>query len=123
MAYRRITANSWWSAQRDSTYNQWVESKKRIYGEHLADARVQYEYAFNTGFNALPNTRIIGRGTAIFIHCFEPPDNSLGRFTQGCVAISRGDMLKLFAIIDPASLPSCAIGTLQQGSPTSILAY
>jgi L,D-peptidoglycan transpeptidase YkuD (ErfK/YbiS/YcfS/YnhG family) len=74
-------------------------------------------------YNSLPNERVIGRGTAIFIHCFEPPDNSLGTFTHGCVAISRADMLELFAILDPARLPCCAIGTLEQGSPTSIFAY
>jgi L,D-peptidoglycan transpeptidase YkuD (ErfK/YbiS/YcfS/YnhG family) len=123
MPYRRITANSWWSAESNSTYNQWVESKARVNGEHLADARVQYEYAFDTGYNAPPNKQVVGRGTAIFIHCFEPPNNSLGKFTHGCVAVSRTDILRLFSVLDPERRPSCAIGTLSQGSPTSIWAY
>jgi L,D-peptidoglycan transpeptidase YkuD (ErfK/YbiS/YcfS/YnhG family) len=123
MPYRPITQTSWWSAEHNSTYNAWVESKSHISGEHLADSPVQYEYAFNTGYNSLPNERVVGRGTAIFIHCFEPPNNSLGQFTHGCIAISRDKIIELFGILDPARNPTCAIGTLQKGSPTSIWAY
>jgi L,D-peptidoglycan transpeptidase YkuD (ErfK/YbiS/YcfS/YnhG family) len=121
MRYRPITADSYWSSVRDSTYNTWVGH--RVSGEHLIDSDPQYEYAFNTGYNSPPNERVIGRGTAIFIHCFEPPDNSLGKYTHGCVAISRENMIELFTRLDPAQNPACAIGTLVDGSPTSIWAY
>ncbi len=121
MPYRPITADSYWSSVRDSTYNTWVGH--RVSGEHLIDADPQYEYAFNTGYNSPPNERVIGRGTAIFIHCFEPPDNNLGKYTHGCVAISRENMIKLFTTLDPTQNPTCAIGTLVEGSPTSIWAY
>jgi L,D-peptidoglycan transpeptidase YkuD (ErfK/YbiS/YcfS/YnhG family) len=121
MPYRPITADSYWSSVRDSTYNTWVG--RRVSGEHLIDSDPQYEYAFNTGYNSPPNERVIGRGTAIFIHCFEPPDNSLGKYTHGCVAISRENMIELFTRLDPAQNPACAIGTLVDGSPTSIWAY
>jgi len=123
MPYRPITKNSWWSAQRDSTYNKWVERSARVQGEHLADADPQYEYAFNTGYNSLPNERVLGRGTAIFIHCSEPPGNQLGKFTHGCIAISPKQMIRLFRILDPKRHPTCAIGTLRQGSSTSIWEY
>jgi L,D-peptidoglycan transpeptidase YkuD (ErfK/YbiS/YcfS/YnhG family) len=123
MPYRRIEQDTWWSAAADSTYNTWVTSKAAVSGEHLADATVQYEYAFNTGYNSLPNRRVIGRGTAIFIHCAEPPGNSLGRYTHGCIAIERRAMKRLFATLDPALRPACAIGTLRKGSPTSLWAY
>ena len=121
MPYRPITNSSYWSGQRDSTYNTWVNHQ--VSGEHLIDADPQYEYAFNTGYNSLPNERVMGRGTAIFIHCFEPPDNALGRYTHGCIAIDRDNMVRLFNILDPAKKPVCAIGTLQEGTATSIWAY
>jgi L,D-peptidoglycan transpeptidase YkuD (ErfK/YbiS/YcfS/YnhG family) len=123
MPYRRIRQDSWWSAEANSTYNTWVTSQSAVSGEHLADAQVQYEYAFNTGYNSLPNQRVIGRGTAIFIHCSEPPGNSLGKYTHGCIAIDPSAIKRLFATLDPRRDPACAIGTLQKGSSTSIWAY
>ena len=123
MRYRAITSRSWWSCERDSTYNTWVESGSHVSGEHLADATVQYEYAFNSGYNSLPNQRVIGRGTAIFIHCFEPAGNSLGQYTHGCIALSRANMRRVFALLDPARHPSCAIGTLATGTSTAIYSY
>jgi L,D-peptidoglycan transpeptidase YkuD (ErfK/YbiS/YcfS/YnhG family) len=123
MPYRRITSTSWWSAEHDSTYNTWVNSTSHMSGEHLQDARVQYEYAFDTGYNAPPNTRVIGRGTAIFIHCFEPPGNSLGPNTHGCIAISRSSIIRVFGLLDPRRRPSCAIGTLTAKTSTSIYSY
>jgi L,D-peptidoglycan transpeptidase YkuD (ErfK/YbiS/YcfS/YnhG family) len=123
MPYRPITANSWWSSQSDATYNTWVESTSHVSGEHLQDSTVQYEYAFDTGYNAPPNERVIGRGAAIFIHCFEPPDNGLGRFTHGCVAIAPDVMLRVFAILDPARRPACVIGTEKTGTATAVYSY
>jgi L,D-peptidoglycan transpeptidase YkuD (ErfK/YbiS/YcfS/YnhG family) len=123
MPYRAIDSRSWWSCVRDSTYNTWVESGSHVSGEHLADATVQYEYAFDSGYNSLPNQRIIGRGTAIFIHCAEPAGNSLGKYTHGCIALSRADMRRVFALLDPARHPTCAIGTLAAGTSTSIYSY
>lgn len=122
MPYRHITQNSWWSDE-NATYNTWVESKSHVSGEHLADSTVQYEYAFDTGYNAPPNQRVIGRGSAIFLHIFEPPGNALGQFTHGCVAISRADMLRVLRLVDPARRPGFAIGTQQAGTPTSIYSY
>jgi len=122
MPYRHIRQDSWWSDEPD-TYNTWVTSRTPIDGEHLADAKVQYEYAFDSGYNAPPNEVVMGRGTAIFIHCSEPPGNSLGKYTHGCVAVDRTAMKRLFRILTPARRPTCAIGTLQKGTATSIWAY
>lgn len=123
MPYRPIKGDSWWSAESDSTYNTWMTSSGTVNGEHLADAKVQYEYAFNTGYNSRPNECVLGRGTAIFIHCSEPPGNSLGRYTHGCIAIAPDAMVQLFTTLTPERHPTCAIGTLQQGSTTSIWSY
>lgn len=116
MKYRRITARSWWSSKRGSSYNQW-KSARRWPGEHLYRVVPQYEYAVSVGYNARPNRVKYGRGTAIFLHV-------RGRgYTAGCVAISRRDMFRVSRLLDPAKKPACAIGTLQTGTSTSIWAY
>lgn len=122
MPYRQATASSWWSYQRDPTYNTWVESSSHVDGEHLASVRVQYEYALSTGYNAPPNQRVIGRGSAIFLHIFDPPDYHEG-YSAGCVAVSRDDIIRVFRILDPARKPTFAVGTLAAGTPTSIYAF
>lgn len=117
MAYRHITRRSWWSSERNATYNTWVETGRHVYGEHLADYPVQYEFAVSSGYNARPNSRIFGRGAGIFLHVF-------GRgYTAGCVSVARGDMIRLLRWLDPAARPACVVGTLRTGTRTSIYAY
>ncbi len=122
MPYRHIDENTYWSSERDATYNTWVESSSHVSGEHLIGVQQQYEYALSTGYNAPPNTTVQGRGTAIFLHIFDPPDYNNG-LSAGCVAVSRDDIIRVFQTLDPARRPSFAIGTLQAGTPTSIWAY
>jgi L,D-peptidoglycan transpeptidase YkuD (ErfK/YbiS/YcfS/YnhG family) len=122
MPYRQTTKNVWWSYRRDSTYNTWVVSSKRIPGEHLIDVRVQYEYGFSSGYNAPPNRVVKGRGTAIFLHVFDPPWYH-GGYSAGCIGISRAAMIKVFRVLDPKLKPSFAIGTEEHGTSTSIEAY
>lgn len=117
MAYRHITRRSWWSSERNATYNTWVETGRYVYGEHLADYPVEYEFAISSGYNAPPNSRIIGRGAGIFLHVF-------GRgHTAGCISVARGDMIRLLRWLDPAARPACAVGTLRAGTRTNIVAY
>lgn len=116
LRYRRITKRSWWSSQRGRTYNTWVEAK-RWRGERLYHVHPQYEFAISAGYNAKPNRSIYGRGSGIFLHV-------QGRgLTSGCVAISRGSMVRVVRMLDPAKHPAFAVGTLQRGSGTSIWAY
>jgi L,D-peptidoglycan transpeptidase YkuD (ErfK/YbiS/YcfS/YnhG family) len=121
MPYRQTTQNVWWSAENNSTYNTWVVSSHRVNGEHLVDVRIQYEYAWSTGYNAPPNERVRGRGTAIFLHVFDPPSYNDG-LSAGCIGISRANMIKAFRIIDPALKPCFAIGTESSGAG-SITSY
>lgn len=117
MVYRHVTRRSWWSSARNATYNTWVETGRYVYGEHLADYPVEYEFAVSSGYNARPNSRISGRGAGIFLHVF-------GRgHTAGCVSVARGDMIRLLRWLDPAARPACAMGTLRTGTRTSIYAY
>jgi L,D-peptidoglycan transpeptidase YkuD (ErfK/YbiS/YcfS/YnhG family) len=117
IAYRRITWRSWWSAERGSTYNRWVESRYRVYGEHLADYPVQYEYAASTGYNAWPNRSIYGRGSAIFLHVHG------SGYTAGCVSLARSDMVRVFRWLDSTKKPAFAIGTRRTGTATCIRRY
>ena len=117
IAYRRITWRSWWSAEKGSTYNRWVESSRRFRGEHLADYPVQYEYAVSTGYNARPNQRVYGRGTAIFLHVHG------SGYTAGCVSLDRRDMLRVFRWLDSTKKPAFAIGTRRTGTATCITRY
>jgi L,D-peptidoglycan transpeptidase YkuD (ErfK/YbiS/YcfS/YnhG family) len=117
MHYRRITRRSWWSSEHNDTYNKWVETSRTVYGEHLADYPTEYEFAFSSGYNALPNHRVYGRGSGIFVHVF-------GRgYSAGCVSVSRAGMIRLLRALDPAKHPVCAIGTTRRGTRTCIFAY
>jgi L,D-peptidoglycan transpeptidase YkuD (ErfK/YbiS/YcfS/YnhG family) len=94
-----------------------VETARHIDGEHLADSPRSYEFAVSSGYNALPNRRVFGRGTAIFLHI-----NHRG-LTAGCVSVSRRAMIRLCRLLDPARRPACAIGTTRGGTAISIYAY
>lgn len=122
MPYRQTTKNVWWSWERNSTYNTWVVSSRRRGGEHLVDVRIQYEFAISTGYNAPPNKVVQGRGTAIFLHVFDPPYVNNG-LSAGCIGVSRSNMIRVFRTLDPALKPSFAIGTEKKGTSTSIQAY
>ena len=87
LQYKKITGNSYWSGER-STYNQWVESPRRISGEHLIDY-YQYKYAMAIGFNRDPV--VYKKGSAIFLHCKSYDHWS----TAGCVSVEEPVMKQL----------------------------
>ena len=117
LGWRRIVQTSWWSSEYDSTYNTWVETTAAIDGEHLIDVGAPYEYALHTGFNAPPNERVVGRGSAIFIHVIHTG------YSSGCVMLARADMVALLRLLKAGRRLTCAIGTAGAGTPTSITAY
>jgi L,D-peptidoglycan transpeptidase YkuD (ErfK/YbiS/YcfS/YnhG family) len=117
LAWRRIKPTSWWSSEHDATYNTWVETTGDIDGEHLIAVGAPYEYVLHTGYNAVPNERVIGRGSAIFIHVVHPG------YSSGCIMLARDDMIALLRLLRSGRRLTCAIGTTAAGTPTSILAY
>lgn len=117
LRWRRIRPTSWWSSEHDASYNTWVETSGSLDGEHLVDVGAPYEYVLHTGYNALPNERVIGRGSAIFIHVAHPG------YSSGCVMLARDDMIALLRLVRAGRRLTCAIGTTAAGTPTSILAY
>ena len=117
LSWRRITRRSWWSSERNDTYNTWVETSRHVYGEHLADYPRPYEFAISSGYNALPNSRVYGRGSGIFLHVIHPG------YSQGCIMLARAEMIRLLRRLDPGRRPACAVGTTRTGTTTCIYAY
>jgi L,D-peptidoglycan transpeptidase YkuD (ErfK/YbiS/YcfS/YnhG family) len=116
MKYKHLTWKSWWSSRRGKTYNAWVTARHWT-GEHIGGSPKAYEFAVSTGYNALPNPSVFGRGTGIFLHVWGKAT------TAGCVSISRANMIRVCGILDRRKNPHFAVGTLQPGTPTSIWAY
>ena len=90
MKWCSVTPSSYWAddVNQPKIYNTWVESAKKIHGEHLADY-YQYDYAMAVGYNADP--AVPGRGSAIFVHV-----KSRNRWTTaGCISLERRDMIEL----------------------------
>lgn len=99
--YRPVTADDYWIDDPQSPdYNHWVTgAKPTVSHEVLRRDDGDYEYAVVIGYNA--NPIIAGHGSAIFLHVWGGP----GQATAGCVAVSRGDMVKLLAWLDRAQSP------------------
>ena len=87
MQYKKVTSNSYWSGEY-STYNTWVESTRKVDGEHLIDY-YQYKYAMAIGFNRNPT--VYKKGSAIFLHV-KSTDHW---YTAGCVSVEESVMKKL----------------------------
>lgn len=90
LTWRSISPNSYWSGERAS-YNTWVESSKKIAGEHLSEYTICYKKALAIGFNQDPV--VYGRGSAIFLHIKNPATWS----SAGCVSVEESNMTALLA--------------------------
>ncbi len=70
MEYRRVTAESYLSGEKDGTYNTWVESPVILeHSEHLADTP-ENQYGIHIGYNS--NPAIYGAGSGIFLRVKSP---------------------------------------------------
>jgi L,D-peptidoglycan transpeptidase YkuD (ErfK/YbiS/YcfS/YnhG family) len=108
MPYRRVGKDDLWVDDPFSAdYNRWVRrgetSASSFEVMKLDDDR--YRYAIVIEYNTDPVVR--GAGSAIFIHVrFDE-----GVSTLGCVALSREDILRVLAWLDPAASPVVLLGT------------
>ena len=91
LEYIQLNENHYWVDDPASAYyNQFVDtgyvSPDWNSAEHLISESPAYDYAIDTGYNfdCTP-----GIGSAIFIHC------STGSPTNGCISISKEDMITL----------------------------
>ena len=90
ISYFQVDENTYWSGDPDRQYNQMVDIRDvpdlvMDDSEHIMDYEYQYQYCLNISFN---EDGTPGRGSAIFLHCFDPRKP----WTGGCVAIPENIM-------------------------------
>ena len=87
--------DGWCDDPEDRNYNRPVKLPFRRSHEGLWRTDALYDIVVVLGYNDRP--RSIGRGSAIFMHLARPGYSP----TAGCIALSRGDMLKVLARLRP----------------------
>ena len=96
-------ADGWCDAPDDAAYNRPVRLPYPASAETLWRADAAYDLIVVLGHNDAPV--VPGRGSAIFLHLAQPDY----RPTEGCVAVSRADLLAVLAEADATSRVSVAI--------------
>jgi L,D-peptidoglycan transpeptidase YkuD (ErfK/YbiS/YcfS/YnhG family) len=108
LPYRQASDQDLWVDDPHSCeYNRWVR-RDRLQAaswEELSRPDGLYRYALVLNYNTNPVLR--GMGSAIFLHVERAP----GVPSAGCVTLAESDLLRLFAWLDPARSPACAIGS------------
>jgi L,D-peptidoglycan transpeptidase YkuD (ErfK/YbiS/YcfS/YnhG family) len=107
-AYHRLVAGDYWDENATSpTYNTFVHgTDPGGASEPLWQSPTAYSYFAFITYNV---PAVPGKGSAIFLH------QSLGKFTAGCVALPRDDLLRVLTWLDPAADPRIVI------APDSVL--
>jgi L,D-peptidoglycan transpeptidase YkuD (ErfK/YbiS/YcfS/YnhG family) len=88
-------AHAWCEAPADRRYNRSFRRSANEPGDRLWRDDHLYDLIIEIDHNTRP--RIAGRGSAVFIHLARPACAP----TAGCVALSRGAMLRLLGRIGP----------------------
>jgi L,D-peptidoglycan transpeptidase YkuD (ErfK/YbiS/YcfS/YnhG family) len=81
--------DSWCDDPAERNYNRLVRLPSRRSAEGLVRADHLYDLVLVLGYNDRPRVR--GKGSAIFVHLARPGYTP----TDGCIALSRRDMLML----------------------------
>ena len=115
--YTQVDENYYWSGDMrpGMKYNEMVDIREmpdldKASSEHIVDYHPHYTYCLNISYNA---DCIIGKGSAIFLHCFGPNRP----YTGGCVAIPEDKM----RVVMQAVRPDCVvvIDSLKNLSPAT----
>jgi L,D-peptidoglycan transpeptidase YkuD (ErfK/YbiS/YcfS/YnhG family) len=85
--------DGWCDATIHPRYNRAVVLPFHASHERMWRADAVYDYVIEIGWNDRPVVK--GRGSAIFFHLARPGFTP----TEGCVAVSRADMLKMLRLI------------------------
>ncbi|MCK0532214.1 L,D-transpeptidase family protein [Sphingobium agri] len=94
LSWRWVREGDGWSDDpADPAYNRPVHLPRPFSAESLLREDDAYDVIVILGHNDAPP--VPGQGSAIFLHLSE------GRPTAGCIAIDRGDMLKLLPMLAP----------------------
>ena len=102
MPYTQVDENIYWSGDFNYKYNQWVDIREnpnldKANSEHIIDYNPHYIYCLNIGYN---KENIVGKGSALFIHCFDPAKP----YTGGCVALPKDKMKLVMQTIRPGCI-------------------
>jgi L,D-peptidoglycan transpeptidase YkuD (ErfK/YbiS/YcfS/YnhG family) len=87
--------DGWCDDPADRNYNRPIKLPSRRSAEGLMRADPVYDLVLVLGFNDRP--RVKGRGSAIFVHLARPGYTP----TEGCIALSRRDLLALLEYAGP----------------------
>ena len=93
-----VPTDGWCDEPKDRNYNRPVRHPYPASAERLWREDNLYDICVVLGHNHRP--RVKGRGSAIFFHLASSDYNP----TEGCIAVSRGDMLRLLAMVKPGDL-------------------
>jgi len=111
MNYQFHTAQDYWIDDVDSIdYNQKVTETGNPNQRWASYERMNnplYTYGIVVNYNMDPIIK--GKGSAIFMHIWRASN----RPTDGCIALSEDNLLKVLQAIDPAKSPKIRIGTVQ----------
>ena len=113
--YRQLTSRDFWIDSTPSPlYNMWFSGEiPQVSHEALHNLPIRYEVVLTTLYNTHPT--IPAKGSAIFIHIWLSPSTP----TSGCVSVSREDMLKILAWIDPTKSPMLEVSSSKDFNPNS----
>lgn len=93
--------DGWCDAAGDRNYNQHVRYPYAASAERMWREDGLYDVVVVLDYNRRP--RVMGRGSAIFLHCardgFAP--------TEGCVALRRADLVRLLAVVRDGAALRC----------------
>jgi L,D-peptidoglycan transpeptidase YkuD (ErfK/YbiS/YcfS/YnhG family) len=108
MPYRQaIDDDLWVDDVHADDYNRWVKrgATKASSVERMKRDDNLYKYGIVVEYNT--NPVIKGFGSAIFFHLWK----GMGQPTEGCIALSEEDLIRVIRWLDPAAKPLTVMGT------------
>ena len=108
MPYRQATVDDLWVDDvHADDYNRWVKSGATNASsfERMRREDGLYKYGIVVEYNM--NPVIKGFGSAIFIHLWKGPRQP----TEGCIALSEENLVRVIKWLDPAARPLVVMGT------------
>ncbi len=95
---KKIYRNSFWCVDSKSKfYNCYQNKKKKFLCEKLYRNDGLYDILITINYNTEPTKKF--KGSAIFVHCCKTEK----RYTEGCLALKKKDLIKLVRLIKPQS--------------------
>jgi L,D-peptidoglycan transpeptidase YkuD (ErfK/YbiS/YcfS/YnhG family) len=108
MPYRQAFSNDLWIDDVNAVdYNRWVrkENTRALSYEKMKRNDNLYKYGIIIEYNRSPVIK--GLGSAIFFHVWRGENTP----TEGCVAVSEEDIVRILDWLDPSAKPLIIMGT------------